>query len=445
MSNKNNLTLECIDGKDDFLIIPIPSNADLHIGHNENEEAIDIKEMDKQDGFITFRSDGSKVSIHAGNTSKSIKINGKPLMDGHVLGTNDVIKIGTSIWRINYPVSNDSIDQALFKKDSLHSMTGLEKLKDFKLADIFDQVFKKKSTKDMEDQLLMGTSRHQPELIDLEISWARPWLFSRFMLITVVLGFLMYIAMNIFNNRIMLPGVMFIGTFAMPLSVLIFFMEMNTPRNISIFSIISSVFAGGVASLLVTLILNDRFGQLYDMLGASSAGIIEEVAKLVIVVAIFGRNTTLRWGQNGMLLGAAIGCGFAAFESAGYAFAQLLENSMSITAFSDNIILRGVMAPFTHVIWTANAAAALWFVKGDQKFSVSMLFNKFFLRIMLSSMVLHMIWNSPLFIFPIPIFLDLKFLLLGILGLSISMRLIQRGLKQIVDTRKIEIDRMASN
>lgn len=445
MDKNKEITLECIDGKDDFKVIPIPVNTELHIGHIEGGKAVDIKELGKEDGYITFQCDGTTTLIKTGFTTKPVKINGVLVENPQLLKANDIIKIGTSIWRINYPAAVSVLDEKLFKKDSLQSITGLEKLKDFKLSEIFNQVFKKKTARDMEDQLLTGTSRHQPDLIDLEINWARPWLFSRFLFITVILGILMYVAMNIYNNPLMLPGVMFIGTFAMPLSVLIFFMEMNTPRNISIFSIISAVFAGGVASLLVTLFLFDRFNILSEILGASSAGIIEETAKLLIVIGIFGRNKSLKWGQNGMLLGAAIGCGFAAFESAGYAFTQLLENKMNINAFSDNIILRGATAPFTHVIWTANAAAAFWFVKGDQSFSFSMLFNKFFLRILFSSMIIHMLWNSPLFLFPIPIFLDLKYLLLGIIGLSISMRLIQKGLKQIVEARQVEIERMAAN
>jgi RsiW-degrading membrane proteinase PrsW (M82 family) len=237
---------------------------------------------------------------------------------------------------------------------------------------------------------------------------------------------------------------MFIGTFAMPLSVLIFFMEMNTPRNISIFRIISAVFAGGIASLLVTLFLFERLSLLSDILGASSAGIIEESAKLAVVILLFGRDDAFRWGQNGMLLGAAIGCGFAAFESAGYAFNLLVESDYSLAVFSQNIIMRAVHAPFTHIVWTANAAAALWFVKGDRPFSLSMLRKRLFVRVFTSSMLLHMLWNAPLGVFPIPVFLDLKYLLLGMVGLSISLRLIQLGLRQIMDERSREIERLAS-
>jgi len=446
MSNETTLlSLECIDGKDDFLVIPIPLNSLLEIGHKSNgDKVIGIKELQPSEGVIAFFWDGAHIVLES-KSRAVIKVNGRIVQNKVIIHPLDIIRISDSIWRINFPDKEPlSLDDKLFKPDSIHRFTGLEKLENFKVSEIFSEVFKKKNSQDMEDQLLTGTSRHRPDIMDFDIRWAKPWLFSRFMLITIVLGVVMFISFQMFNNAKMLPGVLFIGTFAMPLSVLIFFMEMNTPRNISIFNIISAVFAGGVASLVVTLFFFRQFAFLSAMLGASSAGIIEELAKILVVVVIFGKNQTFKWPQNGMLLGAAIGCGFAAFESAGYAFEGLFGQQNPLAYFTMSIMARGSHAPFTHIIWTANAAAALWFVKGDKKFGPSMLFDRFFLRIFLSSMLLHMIWNAPFSIFPIPLFIDLKFLLLGLIGLSISMRLIQKGLKQIQDERQKEIDRLAS-
>lgn len=438
--------LECIEGKDDFLTIPLPSGMSHFIGHHpEGQPSTTIKELLPEQGGIGFHWDGAKLMMEP-RTVAPLKINGRPVDQPTEIRSADVIRLGDSIWRVHFPGSATlALDAALFKPDSLHKMTGLEKLENVRITDIFRDVFRRKSAQDMEDQLLTGTSRHRPHLLDFDIGWARPWLFSRFMFITIVLGIILYMTMRMFNNPLLIPGVMFIGTFALPLSVLIFFMEMNTPRNISIFHIISAVFAGGVASLVVTLFFFRQFSFLSQLMGASSAGIIEEAAKIIIVFMVFGRNKTLKWGQNGMLLGAAIGCGFAAFESAGYAFMQLLNQQGGLPTFTDNILLRAAHAPFTHIIWTANAAAALWFVKGERRFNPAMLFNGFFIRVFVSSMLLHMIWNAPFLIFPIPLFMDLKYLLLGMLGLSISMRLIQKGLKQIQEERQVEINRLAAS
>jgi RsiW-degrading membrane proteinase PrsW (M82 family) len=441
-----NPSLECIEGKDDFLVIPIPLHNRLIIGYDSNGgQAHPIKELYPDQGTLVFQWDGARLIMEP-LTVLELKVNGKKITNRVEIHSSDVIRLGDSIWRVNFPAKEPlSLDEKLFKPDSLHRFTGLGKLENFKITEIFSEVFRRKSSQDMEDQLLTGTSRHRPDLMDFDIRWAKPWLFSRFLTVTILLGIVMYIAFKWFNNPLMLPGVLFIGTFAMPLSVLIFFMEMNTPRNISIFNIISAVFAGGVLSLVVTLIFFDRFAILSTILGASSAGIIEEIAKILVVIVIFGKNKSFRWAQNGMLLGAAIGCGFAAFESAGYAFVQLFQQENGLASFTSNIILRGSHAPFTHIIWTANAAAALWYVKAERAFSPSMLFDKFFIRIFISSMLLHMVWNAPFLLFRIPVFLDLKFMILGIIGLSISMRLIQKGLKQIQDARQQEIDRLAAS
>jgi len=108
----------------------------------------------------------------------------------------------------------------------------------------------------------------------------------------------------------------------------------------------------------------------------------------------------------------------------------------------DNIVLRGLLAPFMHIVWTANATAALWLVKGDKPFEWSMLGAPRFLRVMISSMVLHMLWNSKFGILPLPLVLDLKYLLLGILAWIICFRLVQEGLRQLNEARHAEIERL---
>jgi hypothetical protein len=44
-----------------------------------------------------------------------------------------------------------------------------------------------------------------------------------------------------------------------------------------------------------------------------------------------------------------------------------------------------------HVVWTAHAAGALWLVKGNRKFQWNMLDDMRFLKVMASSMAIHMI------------------------------------------------------
>lgn len=322
-------------------------------------------------------------------------------------------------------------------RGKFNELIGLEDLQDFKLGKIFSEVFNKHSVQEMEEQLITGTARNTPSLSEIEIGWGRPWLFARLLGISIMLAVVLYTGFDMFDNVIMVTGLLFVGAFAMPLSVLLFFLEMNVPRNVSIFMVMQLLFVGGFASLLASLLLFNRFDFMQTYLGASAAGIIEESAKLLIVIGLTVKATRFPWILNGLLFGAAVGTGFEAFESAGYAFGKILTKGVDVGV--STIITRGLQAPFCHILWTANAAAALWLVKKDKPFTWDMLQHPAFLRIFISSMALHMIWNAPFLIMRLPFGLDLKDLILGVIGWAITFRLIQAGLKQLNEARQEEL------
>ena len=91
---------------------------------------------------------------------------------------------------------------------------------------------------------------------------------------------------------------------------------------------------------------------------------------------------------------ALVGAGFAAFESAGYALQFLLEEGAD--GMMSVIGLRGILAPFGHVVWTAITAGALWRVRQGRPFDFDMLKDRRFLAPMIAAMAIHAIWNSPL-------------------------------------------------
>jgi RsiW-degrading membrane proteinase PrsW (M82 family) len=213
------------------------------------------------------------------------------------------------------------------------------------------------------------------------------------------------------------------GSLAVPFATLILFFELNTPRNVSFRQVLTLFFLGGVVSLFVSLVgfsVTDL-----SWLGASSAGIVEETGKLATVVLI-ARGTRHRYVLNGLLFGAAVGAGFAVFESAGYALNDALFATGSLEQTTGLILRRALLSPFGHVAWTAIAAGALWRVKGERPFALGMLADPKFLRAFSIPVGLHMIWNSPL---PSPLFL--KHLVLGAVGWFILFGLVQQGLREV--------------
>jgi hypothetical protein len=63
--------------------------------------------------------------------------------------------------------------------------------------------------------------------------------------------------------------------------------------------------------------------------------------------------------MDGLLLGAATGMRFAALESTGYAFTAFVASRGHVGVSIVETILRGMLAPFGHGVWTAILAAVL--------------------------------------------------------------------------------------
>lgn len=272
------------------------------------------------------------------------------------------------------------------------------------LKTIFGGIFEKHTTRESEEIFICGTSTITPEIGENGKAWPRTWLWTRVLLAFVAAFTLLQLCCSTFRNMNAYPGLMVIGAFMIPIAVLVFFFELNAPRNISFFSVIKYFLVGGCASLVVTLLFFALFSmELNDWLHAILVGVIEETAKLAIVAAIIWKDKNAKYSLNGLLIGAAIGAGFAAFESAGYAFniflkALLANGSVNVAydAMVDNIILRAFLAPGGHVVWAAMAGYAVMLVKGDKALTIRSFHQKAFWKVFWIPIALHAIWDMPI-------------------------------------------------
>jgi RsiW-degrading membrane proteinase PrsW (M82 family) len=237
-------------------------------------------------------------------------------------------------------------------------------------------------------------------------------------------------------NTKLLPGLMLVGSFAIPISTLVLFVELNVRRNVSLYMVVRLAFLGGILSLLIThflpvtiAFLSPLFGNLSGFLGNSIAGPLEESAKVLAMVAV-ASAAKYRYKLNGLLVGAAVGTGFSAFESAGYAFDVILGGG-GVDAMVQNINMRGLMSPLGHIVCSAIAGCALWKVINGQKFKWYMLCDEKFIRLLLVPVILHMIWNSPL---QLPYFG--KYIILGFAGWFVCLSLVQEGLHEIAEEQR---------
>jgi len=293
----------------------------------------------------------------------------------------------------NVNISGEKIMDTLTSK--INTLAGGQGAVRVPLSTVFSNIFKKHSRAEAEEIFICGTAKTTPVLTDTDAAWPRPWLFSRMMLAFVAAFFMLHLCCKEFQNLNTYPGLILAGSFMMPLALVMFFFELNATKNISFFTTAKVFLVGGCASFLCTLLLFEMFpvGEL-DYGGAILVGIIEEVGKLAIVAYFIRRDKNIQHPINGLLIGAAVGAGFAAIESAGYAFRILL--AAGYNDMLDNLILRAVFATGGHVVWAAMSGYAIMIVKGEQLLTIDFLGNSAFWKLFWVPVALHAIWDMPI-------------------------------------------------
>jgi len=311
--------------------------------------------------------------------------------------------------------------------DKINQVAGTEKLEGFSFGDMFSETFRRRTADEIEDYLIVGTSRTTPPLNEVQTGWPKPWLFARFLLLFGLAYFAFVFMYETFGNAFDVPAVILLGSFTAPFSTLVLFFELNTPRNVSLYRLMLLFLFGSAAATFFTSIA--WLVPYLGWLGNPVAGIVEEPSKLLALV-LLARGRRYKFILNGMLFGAAVGAGFAAFESAGYALRHGLNEGTD--AMMHNIMLRGFVAPFMHVAWTAMVAASLWRVKGERPFRVQMLKDPRFYRVFFLAMALHAVWNMN----DTEVLYYVKVVTLGGVAWFVIWGLVQEGLRQVRDEQR---------
>lgn len=289
--------------------------------------------------------------------------------------------------------------------------------------DIFIGGTQKHTQRDIDYAMIAGTTLDSVESeIGMLQKWQRPWLYKRvffagmaafgIILTTIAAmilgtGWCLNTSLNLL--LIILPPAI------VPVTLMVFFWEMNAPRNISLAQLVGYFFSGGVLSMLVSLLIFNGIPGY-----AEWAPVAEEPGKLAIVLMFLSRLQKKNgkvFGLNGLVIGAAVGAGFAAFESAQYAYQAygcnlmyVLDSNSDLGAVMANGIilmvpetlrwtvhtigLRGVCAICSHVMFCAPYAclAALYMERNSSPLSA--LVHPDFLICFLFSGLIHFLWNS---------------------------------------------------
>lgn len=353
----------------------------------------------------------------------------------------------------------------------------LPSLKEFSFGHFFSTAFKHHTVGEAEELFCAGTAHGTPMLAQVNETWPAPWFFLRLMVFSLVLYFGFGFTLEHYPNPKLIPGWLVIGAFGFPICVLMLFYEMNVRKDVSAYRCVYMFLGGGLLSLIFTHVFASFIHSEHLYMAAAA----EEPAKLLAVIMLAG---VMRNGRilTGLLLGAAVGAGFAAFETAGYIYEAIQSTRLlSVVGtmankfnLSDNAIVQVVealgitdkdlmfaekgregMAQMRsvctliagHTQWTAITAGTFWYVlhlrvkehirKAENKdFGFEVLSDFRFWRIALIPVALHAFWNSNLLAGSA----ESWYIKLGICGLVtwfFVFKLVAAGLKQ-VKQEKIE-------
>jgi RsiW-degrading membrane proteinase PrsW (M82 family) len=258
----------------------------------------------------------------------------------------------------------------------------------------------------------------------------------RVLLVGLLLFIVTTIIMVFTGNSNLYPTVILLGNFLVPVTFVAFLYSHRHYSGLTFEAVAVSFGLGGVlgiigASILESLLLpvpSDP-NQGLSLSSALLVGLIEEGCKIVAVM-IMARHTEHTSAMDGLLLGGAVGMGFAALESTGYAFTVFLASHGQVTVSIIETIIRGLFAPFGHGLWTGILGAALYRASRPHRFRIT----AWVIIVYLFVSLLHGLWDglphTMYFVVPpgIPISVTTFIIsVIGIVGLFIAY---QRSLAQ---------------
>jgi RsiW-degrading membrane proteinase PrsW (M82 family) len=186
----------------------------------------------------------------------------------------------------------------------------------------------------------------------------RQWL--RFFLVGLLLWAASVLVTFATGNVNLVPTVILLGSFLVPVTFVVYAFQHYADQVVTTQRIFTAFVYGGVLGVLGASVLEAAFLKQPSGLTYVGVGLVEEAVKLAALWLLAWRlpRYTMR---DGIVLGAAVGLGFAALESAGYAFTALFTmDGLSLQNLVETEVLRGLLIPVGHGLWTAILGGVLF-------------------------------------------------------------------------------------
>ena len=257
---------------------------------------------------------------------------------------------------------------------------------------------------------------------------------------TLLLGLVLFIAtatvMFLTGNLNLYPTVLLIGNFLIPVVFVAFLYDHQHLSELSPDMVAKSFCLGGIlgvlgASILESLLIPAPVDPTRGLSlgGAFGVGLIEEGCKIA-AVAFLARRMQHTSQMDGLLLGGAVGMGFAALESTGYAFTALLLSHGHLSASIISTVMRGLLSPLGHGVWSSILGAVLFHQSRPGRFRIT----RWVIVTYLFVSTLHAFWdglpNVVSVSFASGVSLSLTWLILGAIGIAALFALYRRAISQ---------------
>ncbi len=250
---------------------------------------------------------------------------------------------------------------------------------------------------------------------------ARPrrWAWLPVLLVGIGLFIGVQQALVITGNPTLVPTLLVLGTLVIPVSFVVYVDGRNPVYDLPLSVLLSCALLGGALGAAAASVLEFDTMRRSGALPALSIGLIEEAVKLLVPIAILIFTRYRANTADGLLIGVAVGMGFAVLEILGYGFVILLATGGDLSDAEGVLLLRAALSPAAHAAWTGLAAAALWWAHSQRwrPRGLAAAAGTFALVV-----VLHTLWVAGNSWY--------GYLIIGIISLALLLRQVHRNLLQ---------------
>lgn len=211
----------------------------------------------------------------------------------------------------------------------------------------------------------------------------------------LVVGALVFLAdqqaLLLTGNPNLIPSLLLFGALLIPTTFVVWVDGRNPAYDLPFSVLLLCALLGGAIGTLAASVLEARTAAHLGGLPTVMVGLIEEGVKLLVPLGVLLATRYRANPADGLLVGVAVGTGFAVLETLGYGFVILLTTGGDLLAAEGTLILRGLLSPAAHIAWTGLAAAALWHAHAQRwrPRAVAVAVGTFVLVV-----ILHAVWDA---------------------------------------------------